>query len=143
MFDDIPIKFFKGTHRVKDPKETIEINEKKLRTAGITRLTDITDLDRVKIPVFSAIRPTAQSGSVSVYAGKGATREQAKASARSLPLSRAELIPSNELELINPAASPIRYIPSLPTHKSRMCLGLHTRHASVLSGAPRSFPSIS
>ena len=81
MFEDIPIKFFKGTHRVRDPRETIEINEKKLRTAGITRLTDITDLDRVKIPVFSAIRPTAQSGSVSVYAGKGATREQAKASA--------------------------------------------------------------
>lgn len=81
MFEDIPIKFFKGTHRVRDPKETIEINEDKLRTAGITRLTDITDLDRVKIPVFSAIRPTAQSGSVSVYAGKGATREQAKASA--------------------------------------------------------------
>ena len=81
MFEDIPIKFFKGTHRIKDPKETIEINEKKLRTAGITRLTEITDLDRVKIPVFSAIRPTAQSGGVSVYAGKGATREQAKASA--------------------------------------------------------------
>ena len=81
MFDDIPIKFFKGTHRVRDPKETIEINEDKLRTAGITRLTEITDLDRVKIPVFSAIRPTAQSGGVSVYAGKGATTEQAKASA--------------------------------------------------------------
>ena len=81
MFEDIPIKFFKGTHRVRDPKETIEINEAKLRTAGITRLTEITDLDRVKIPVFSAIRPTAQSGGVSVYAGKGATVEQAKASA--------------------------------------------------------------
>ena len=81
MFDDIPIKFFKGTHRIRDPKETIEINEKKLRTAGITRLTEITDLDRVKIPVFSAIRPTAQSGGVSIYAGKGATTEQAKASA--------------------------------------------------------------
>ena len=81
MFEDIPIKFFKGTHRIRDPKETIEINEKKLRTAGITRLTEITDLDRVKIPVFSAIRPTAQSGGVSVYAGKGATVEQAKASA--------------------------------------------------------------
>ena len=39
MFEDIPIKFFKGTHRIRDPKETIEINEKKLRTAGITRLT--------------------------------------------------------------------------------------------------------
>ena len=81
MFEDIPIKFFKGTHRIRDPKETIEINEDKLRTAGITRLTEITDLDRVKIPVFSAIRPTAQSGGVSVYAGKGATVEQAKASA--------------------------------------------------------------
>ena len=81
MFEDIPMKFFKGTHRVRDPKETIEINEGKLRTAGITRLTEITDLDRVKIPVFSAIRPTAQSGGVSVYAGKGATVEQAKASA--------------------------------------------------------------
>lgn len=81
MFEDIPIKFFKGTHRVRDPKETIEINEKKLKAAGITRLTEITDLDRIKIPVFSAIRPTAQEGSVSVYAGKGATKEQAKASA--------------------------------------------------------------
>ena len=81
MFKDVPIQFFKGTHRIRDPKETIEINEKKLRTAGITRLTEITDLDRIKIPVFSAIRPTAQEGSVSVYAGKGATREQAKASA--------------------------------------------------------------
>ena len=81
MFKDVPIQFFKGTHRIPDPKETIEINEKKLRTAGITRLTEITDLDRVKIPVFSAIRPTAQEGSVSVYAGKGATKEQAKASA--------------------------------------------------------------
>ncbi|ADC46519.1 methanogenesis marker protein 1 [Methanobrevibacter ruminantium M1] len=81
MFEDVEIQFFKGTHRVRDPKETIEINENKLRTAGITRLTEITDLDRIKIPVFSAIRPTAQEGGVSVYAGKGATKEQAKASA--------------------------------------------------------------
>ena len=43
----------------------------------ITRITEITHLDRVKIPVFSSIRPTAQSGGVSVYAGKGATVEQA------------------------------------------------------------------
>ena len=27
MFEDIPIKFFKGTHRIRDPKETIEINK--------------------------------------------------------------------------------------------------------------------
>lgn len=81
MFEDIPIKFIKGTYRVKDPVDTYDSNEEKLRTAGITRITEITHLDRVKIPVFSSIRPTAQSGGVSVYAGKGATVEQAKASA--------------------------------------------------------------
>ena len=81
MFEDVPIKFFKGSHRIKSPEETIEATEDKLRLAGITRLTEITHLDRIGIPVFSAIRPTAQEGSVSIYAGKGATVEQAKASA--------------------------------------------------------------
>ena len=81
MFEDIPIKFIKGTYRVKDPVDTYDSNEEKLRTAGITRITEITHLDRVKIPVFSSIRPTAQSGGVSVYAGKGATVELARASA--------------------------------------------------------------
>ncbi|MCQ2977116.1 MAG: YcaO-related McrA-glycine thioamidation protein [archaeon] len=81
MFEDVPIKFFSGSHRIRSPKETIETNEKKMKIAGITRLTEITHLDRVGIPVFSAIRPTAQEGSVSIYAGKGATVEQAKASA--------------------------------------------------------------
>ena len=81
MFEDVPIKYFAGSHRIKAPKETIEATESKLRVAGITRLTEITHLDRVGIPVFSAIRPTAQEGSVSIYAGKGATVEQAKASA--------------------------------------------------------------
>lgn len=81
MFSDSPIKYFNGTHRVKNPDETIKDYEDKLITAGITRLTDITDLDRVGIPVFSAIRPTAQSGGVSIYAGKGISKSHAKASA--------------------------------------------------------------
>ena len=81
MFSDIPIKYFNGTHRVKNPSETIENFEDKLRVAGITRITNITDLDRIGVPVFSAIRPTAQEGSVSIYAGKGIGESQAKASA--------------------------------------------------------------
>lgn len=81
MFSDSPIKYFNGTHRVKNPDETIKDYEDKLKTAGITRLTDITDLDRIGIPVFSAIRPTAQSGGVSIYAGKGISKSHAKASA--------------------------------------------------------------
>ena len=81
MFSDIPLTYFDCTHRTIAPSKTIENNEKKLKDAGITRLTEISGLDRIGIPVFSCIRPTAQDGGVSVYAGKGATPEQAKASA--------------------------------------------------------------
>ncbi|MDR0900644.1 MAG: YcaO-like family protein [Methanobrevibacter sp.] len=81
MFSDIPINYFSCTHRAIDPSKTIANYEKKAKIAGITRITEITDLDRIGIPVFSAIRPTAQSGGVSVYAGKGANQDQAKASA--------------------------------------------------------------
>ncbi|WP_409199788.1 YcaO-related McrA-glycine thioamidation protein [Methanobrevibacter sp. DSM 116169] len=81
MFQDSPIKYFKGTHRIISPDETINKFESKLKAAGITRVTEITDLDRIKIPVFSAIRPTSEEGSVSVYAGKGINKSHAKASA--------------------------------------------------------------
>ena len=75
------IKYFKGTHRILPPSKTIENNIDKLKTAGITRISDITDLDRVGLPVFSAIRPASQEGSISIYGGKGITPDHAKASA--------------------------------------------------------------
>ena len=75
------LTYFKGTHRVIAPKKTIEINEDKLKTAGITRNADITDLDRIGLPVYTAIRPTAEYGGVSVYGGKGISKDHAKASA--------------------------------------------------------------
>lgn len=75
------LTYFKGTHRVIAPKKTIEINEDKLKTAGITRIADITDLDRIGLPVYTAIRPTAQEGGVSVYGGKGISKDHARASA--------------------------------------------------------------
>ncbi len=81
MLRDIKLNYFTASHRVCQPEETLKNNEEKLKTAGITRITDITDLDRVGIPVFSAIRPRAQEGAVSVYAGKGAEKKQAEASA--------------------------------------------------------------
>ena len=64
------ITFFKGTHRIIPPSKTIKNNESKIKTAGITRITEITHLDRIGIPVFSAIRPTAQDGGISIYGGK-------------------------------------------------------------------------
>ena len=62
-------------------KKTIKNNESKIKTAGITRITEITHLDRIGIPVFSAIRPTAQDGGIIIYGGKGNTPDHAKASA--------------------------------------------------------------
>lgn len=67
--------------RAVDPKETLERIEPLMKKAGITRLADITDLDRIGVPVFSAIRPSAESGAISVYNGKGLTKEEAKVSA--------------------------------------------------------------
>ena len=75
------LTYFKGTHRVISPEKTIEINQDKLKTVGITRIADITDLDRIGIPVYTAIRPTAEYGGVSVYGGKGISKDHAKASA--------------------------------------------------------------
>jgi ribosomal protein S12 methylthiotransferase accessory factor len=81
MFKEIPVRYMGGTHRCRDPQETIEKVEGKLKAAGVTRIAEITHLDRIGIPVYSAIRPGAAEGAVSIYAGKGATKPQAKASA--------------------------------------------------------------
>ncbi|MBI5679968.1 MAG: YcaO-related McrA-glycine thioamidation protein [Methanobacterium sp.] len=81
MFKEVPVKYFGCTHRAVAPEETIRRVEGKLKAAGVTRVTEITHLDRVGIPVYSAIRPSAAEGAVSIYAGKGATKDQAKASA--------------------------------------------------------------
>jgi putative methanogenesis marker protein 1 len=68
-------------HRTVDPATTFKRIEPLYKTAGITRVADITGLDRVGIPVFSSIRPDAKSGAISVYNGKGASVIQAKVSA--------------------------------------------------------------
>lgn len=81
MFSEVPVRYFGCTHRAIHPNETIKIVEGKLKAAGVTRIAEITHLDRLGIPVYSAIRPSAAEGAVSIYAGKGATKTQAKASA--------------------------------------------------------------
>jgi len=74
-------KYKKDTHRAVSPEETLSRIESKMAVAGITRVADITDLDRIGIPVFSSIRPTADDGAISVYNGKGATPAEARVSA--------------------------------------------------------------
>jgi ribosomal protein S12 methylthiotransferase accessory factor len=48
---------------------------------GISRVTDITRLDRLGVPVFSSIRPAAASGSLCVNAGKGLSAGEARVGA--------------------------------------------------------------
>jgi thioglycine synthase len=67
--------------RTVDPLTTLRRIEPLCQVAGVTRVADITGLDRVGIPVFSSIRPNAESGAITVYNGKGASVEQAKVSA--------------------------------------------------------------
>lgn len=69
------------TQRAAPLEETLKRAEERLPAAGVTRVADITQLDRIGIPVYSCIRPTAEMGAISVYNGKGATKLAAKVSA--------------------------------------------------------------
>lgn len=69
------------TQRAVPLEETLARIEPKVPAAGITRVADITSLDRIGIPVFSCIRPTAEAGAITVYNGKGATVEESRISA--------------------------------------------------------------
>lgn len=70
--------FFRGTHRLVDPRETILRVRPLLKIFGITRVADITGLDRLGIPTVAVYRPNARL--LSVAQGKGLTRAAAEAS---------------------------------------------------------------
>lgn len=80
MLNESPINYRTSTHRTNSPEETLEKVSKITQDIGLTRTSNITHLDRIKIPVFTSVRPLAQEGAVSVYAGKGPTDIHAKVS---------------------------------------------------------------
>lgn len=80
MLNESPIKYTKSTHRTNSPKETLDNISKITEDIGLTRTSNITHLDRLKIPVYTSVRPLAQEGAVSVYAGKGPNEIHAKVS---------------------------------------------------------------
>jgi len=63
------------------PKETLDRVIPLLEKAGMDPLEDITDRDNIGIPVYSVFRKTTAKGTFGNYNGKGATPEQAMASA--------------------------------------------------------------
>ena len=80
MLKKTPKGYTMDTHRVVPPEETLKRVEKVLPGIGVTRVAEISGLDRIGIPVYSAIRPASAKGAISVYAGKGATPVEAKVS---------------------------------------------------------------
>lgn len=68
-------RFFQGTHRAVDPAAMLERIRPVLPLAGITRLADITGLDRLGVPVTLAFRPN--SPTIVCSSGKGLTLDAA------------------------------------------------------------------
>src|SRR5665648_33181 len=74
---DEKLTYHPGTQRVYDSQATLKNLEGIQGHIGVSRIADITDLDRIGIPIISTIRPGAAKGAISIYSGKGATMEQA------------------------------------------------------------------
>ncbi len=75
------LSYIEGTQRVYDEATTLENTKDTIKKIGVTRIADITNLDRLGIPIFSAIRPSAAQGAISIYSGKGSTEQRARISA--------------------------------------------------------------
>ena len=67
-----------GTHRDRSPEETIERGMRLASAFGITRIANLTGLDRIGLPVVMVCRPNARSSAV--FHGKGIDLAAAKAS---------------------------------------------------------------
>ncbi|HEY9831474.1 MAG TPA: YcaO-like family protein [Stenomitos sp.] len=92
-------RYWYGTHRTASPQETLERVRPYFKSIGLTRIANITGLDKIGIPVTLSIRPN--SSSVSTSSGKGTTLDAAMVSAamESIELYCAETINLPELIL--------------------------------------------
>ncbi len=91
--------YWQGTHRTAFPGETLERIRPYFKAIGLTRIANITGLDRIGIPVTIAIRPNSRS--VVTSSGKGSTLDAAIVSAamESIELYCAEIIDLPEITL--------------------------------------------
>ena len=138
-----------GTHRFRAPAETLAIVAPHLSAMGITRVANITGLDRVGLPVVAVYRPNARS--VAVSQGKGIDLPAAKASGvmEAIESHHAEhpdlpLRLATETEL-RARGQPVTDTAGLP----RLSVGRYDRHKPILwcegedlmaGGAPLSVP---
>jgi len=91
--------YWYGTHRSASPVETWKRVQPYFKSIGLTRIANITGLDKIGIPVTISIRPNSYS--VATSSGKGTTLEAAMVSAamESIELYCAETIALTEINL--------------------------------------------
>src|SRR5918997_6806385 len=82
-----------GTSRTKPASETLPKAFQACQRIGVTRLADITNMDRLGIPNYSAVLPGTEDY-IWVYSGKGTNRQNAKASALMESIERYCSLPS-------------------------------------------------
>ena len=93
------LKLFKrGTHRTISPDETLARIAPKAPKIGITRLGNVTGLDRIGIPVTVAVRPNSRSVSVSQGKGLGLSQALASALMEAIEIFHAEEPPGRAVE---------------------------------------------
>lgn len=77
--DGVTTKAYRrGTHRTRAPEETVARLGPLMQPLGITRVANLTGLDRIGVPVVMVCRPNARSSAV--FHGKGLTLDAARAS---------------------------------------------------------------
>src|SRR5919205_3526131 len=104
-----------GTSRIRPARETLEKVIPLSKKIGVTRLADITDMDVLRIPNYSAVLPGTEDY-IWVYSGKGPTKAHAKASA---------LMESIERYCSLPSGGPRNFIQETYCQLSKRCRVLH------------------
>ena len=96
--------------RSRTAKESLTLVKQITKDHGITRVTDVTWMDRIGIPVFVSIRPNAFKHSLCVNAGKGAKPEEAEIGAYMEAVEFDMAAPSPDVTL--PTKSPLEIVKS-------------------------------
>jgi thioglycine synthase len=86
-------KWITTSTRVKPPEQTLSQIIPLCEKIGLTRLADITYMDKLYIPNYSAILPGTED-KIWVYSGKGPTKDHAMASAIMEAIERYSSLPS-------------------------------------------------
>jgi len=114
-----PKHWREGTHRTRAPQDTLDAWRPLMPRLGITRLANVTGLDRIGLPVCIAVRPNSRA--LATSQGKGETLPAAMASAmmESIETWHAERVATplrwesyealrDEAEVVDPALLPVR-----------------------------------